>query len=146
MNKSSVAPSYNYIMVWSSIFTALSNAENDQVDTDFYLPVLMENYFLKTGKGENCAKKYLKYDDAFELLNLGVAENVSRTKAGMVNPANDGYTYQDLFLISSEKIMETAGRYAAEGNQTRENLVHLNEGEIVGEWRDSTYGQHALLC
>jgi hypothetical protein len=25
-------------------------------------------------------------------------------------------------------------------NQTKENLIHLNEGQVVGEWRDSTYG------
>lgn len=37
--------------------------------------------------------------------------------------------------------MDAAGRYAAGGNQTKENLIHLNKGEIVGEWRDSTYGK-----
>lgn len=42
--------------------------------------------------------------------------------------------------------MKAAGRFAAEGNQTKENLIHLNEDEIVGEWRDSTYGKHGFLC
>ena len=36
--------------------------------------------------------------------------------------------------------MSIAAPFAAEGNQTLENLVHLRDGEIVGEWRDSTYG------
>lgn len=26
-------------------------------------------------------------------------------------------------------------------NQTKDNLIHLKEGQIVGEWRDSTYGK-----
>lgn len=34
-----------------------------------------------------------------------------------------------------------AGRYAAKDNQTTENLVHLKDDIIVGEWRDSTYGK-----
>lgn len=38
--------------------------------------------------------------------------------------------------------MKAAGRYAAKGNQTKENLVHLNDNIIVGEWRDSTYGKY----
>ena len=41
--------------------------------------------------------------------------------------------------------MTAAGRFAAEGNQTKENLIHLMEGEIVGEWRDSTYGKQGFL-
>ena len=41
--------------------------------------------------------------------------------------------------------MKAAGRFAAEGNQTKENLIHLNEGEIVGEWRDSTYGKQGFF-
>jgi hypothetical protein len=24
--------------------------------------------------------------------------------------------------------------------QTKDNLIHLKEGQIVGQWRDSTYG------
>lgn len=41
--------------------------------------------------------------------------------------------------------MKLAERYAAEGNQTAANLVHLNDGIIVGEWRDSTYGRDKFL-
>ena len=46
--------------------------------------------------------------------------------------------------------MKLAQRYAAEGNQTAANLVHLKDDIIVGEWRDSTYGRddiffHAVL-
>ena len=37
-----------------------------------------------------------------------------------------------------------AGRYAAKGNQTTKNLVHLKDDIIVGEWRDSTYGKNTF--
>lgn len=70
------------------------------------------------------------------------ADLFSRTKAGRANPANSNYTYHELALISVEKIMTAAGRYAANGNQTKENLIHLKDNIIVGEWRDSTYGEH----
>lgn len=41
--------------------------------------------------------------------------------------------------------MKFAERYAADGNQTAANLVHLNDEIIVGEWRDSTYGKGDFL-
>ncbi len=64
----------------------------------------------------------------------------SSTAAGMTNPANEGLTYADLALTNAEKIMNSAAPFAAADNQTIENLIHLKEGQIVGEWRDSTYG------
>ncbi|KAI7532718.1 hypothetical protein KC317_g19415 [Hortaea werneckii] len=36
--------------------------------------------------------------------------------------------------------MRIAGPFAQPGGQSQANLVHLKEGEVVGEWRDSTYG------
>ena len=36
--------------------------------------------------------------------------------------------------------MSIAAPFAAQGNQTMDNLIHLRDGQIVGEWRDSTYG------
>jgi hypothetical protein len=49
-------------------------------------------------------------------------------------------TYGDLGRINAEKIMNTSAAFAAPGNQTKDNLIHLKDGQIVGEWRDSTYG------
>ena len=63
------------------------------------------------------------------------------TPAGKVNPANSNLTYGQLALITAEKIMGIAGRFAAKDNQTIENLAHLKADQIVGEWRDSTYGK-----
>lgn len=36
--------------------------------------------------------------------------------------------------------MGIARTFAAEGNQTIDNLAHIKADQIVGEWRDSTYG------
>ena len=36
--------------------------------------------------------------------------------------------------------MSIAAPFAADGNQTEDNLIHLRDGQIVGEWRDSTFG------
>lgn len=51
-----------------------------------------------------------------------------------------GLSYADLALLNAEKVMRTAEAFAASGGQTIENLVHLEPRQIVGEWRDSTYG------
>ena len=58
-----------------------------------------------------------------------------------MNPANRNLTYGQLALITAEKIMGIAGRFASKGNQTIENLARLKADQIVGEWRDSTYGK-----
>jgi len=55
-------------------------------------------------------------------------------------PANSNLTYKELAQISAKKIINLAAPFAGEGNQTKDNLIHLKEGEVVGEWRDSTYG------
>lgn len=43
-------------------------------------------------------------------------------------------------MANAEKIMRLTAPFAAPGNQTKQNLLHLNSGQIVGDWRDSTYG------
>lgn len=43
--------------------------------------------------------------------------------------------------INAERIMNLAAPFAGHKNQTKDNLVHLKDGQIVGEWRDSTYGK-----
>lgn len=104
-NVSSTSPSYDYKMV----------------DTDFYLPVVLERYLVQSNVGQSRASDFLA------------------TKA-TVNPDNAGLTYADLALITAEKIMTISAPFAAKGGQTRDNLIHLKEDQVVGEWRDSTYG------
>lgn len=64
----------------------------------------------------------------------------SSIPAGDINPANSNLTYGQLALINAERVMRLAAPFAAKGNQTKENLIHLEEGQVVGQWRDSTYG------
>jgi hypothetical protein len=55
-------------------------------------------------------------------------------------PSNSNLTYKQLAQINANKIVNLAAPFAAPGNQTIDNLMHLKNGQIVGEWRDSTYG------
>lgn len=62
----------------------------------------------------------------------------SSTPAGSVNRDNKGLTWGQLAQINADRIMRLAAPFAHV--QTKDNLIHLKAGEIVGEWRDSTYG------
>jgi hypothetical protein len=105
-NITSTAPIYDYKMI----------------DSDLYLPVFMQQYFVDTPVGKSRLSPFLS------------------KAAGGINPANKNLTYGDLAVINANKIMKMAAPFAAPGNQTASNLFHLKEGEIVGEWRDSMYG------
>lgn len=91
------------------------------VDTDFFLPVVMKTYFVDSEIGSGRMDDFLSTD-------------------ATIDPDNAGLTYEDLARISAEKIMNTTSAFAQPGGQVQENLISLKEGEIVGEWRDSTYG------
>ncbi|KAM0326978.1 hypothetical protein ACHAQA_006099 [Verticillium albo-atrum] len=104
-NISSTAPSYDYHMI----------------DTDYFLPVLLRDYFVKNPDGRERVSEYMATE-------------------ATIDPDNEGLTYHDLALINAEKIMNATAAFAATGGQTQDNLIHLKEGEITGEWRDSTYG------
>ena len=106
MNITSTDPIYTYQMI----------------DTDYYLPIIMDKYFLQSANGS------------------GRVDSVLTTAAGSINPNNKNLTWADLALLNAEKIMAIAGQFAASGNQTIENLAHLKPDQVVGQWRDSTYG------
>ena len=105
-NITSTAPLYDYKMI----------------DSDYYLPILMQQYFVQSPIGQSRTTTFLS------------------KAAGSVDPGNKNLSYGDLALLSAEKIMNLAAPFAAPNNQTIQNLIHLKEGQIVGEWRDSTYG------
>ena len=100
-NVTSTAPGFTYPMI----------------DTDYYLPVLMAQYFNSSPSR--------------------VSPLLSRN-AGSIDVQNRNLTYQDLALINAEKIMNLTAPFAQ--SQTAANLIHLKSDEIVGQWRDSTYG------
>ncbi|KAI9794558.1 MAG: hypothetical protein M1816_004445 [Peltula sp. TS41687] len=104
-NISSTAPQYDYKMV----------------DTDFYLPVLLQQYFVTNPIGSGRSSAFF-------------------SQSALENPDNANLTYGQLALRNAERIMTLAEPFAGNGNQTKDNLIHLKEGQIVGEWRDSTYG------
>lgn len=87
------------------------------IDTDFYLPIIMDVYF-----GQ--------YPDRVEpLLSIN---------AGSIDTANGNLTYAELALLNAQKIINITAPFL--DDQTAQNLLHLKDGEVVGQWRDSTYG------
>ncbi|KAJ4128216.1 hypothetical protein NW768_008504 [Fusarium equiseti] len=87
------------------------------IDTDFFLPVLMERYFSALP------------DRIKPLLS---------TEAGDVDVANRNVTWGGLSYINAQKIMNITRAFEKE--QDVKNLIQLKKGELVGQWRDSTYG------
>jgi len=91
------------------------------IDTDYFLPVVLAKYFVENPVGQTRVDNFLGQE----------AEE---------NPDNAGLTYRELATLNAEKIMDATAAFASEGGQTEENLIRLVENEVVGEWRDSTYG------
>ncbi|KAK5796479.1 hypothetical protein VI817_005764 [Penicillium citrinum] len=104
----------------SNISGSAMGCDYHMIDSDYYLPVLMQRYLVENPIGQKRAAKFLN------------------TTAGAVNPANKNLTWGELALTNAERIMRLAGPFVH--NQTKENLIRLQEGQVVGEWRDSTYG------
>ncbi|KAF2172082.1 carbohydrate-binding module family 52 protein [Zasmidium cellare ATCC 36951] len=91
------------------------------VDTDYYLAPLMENYFLKTETGRSRREAFFATNSSLDFGNMGL-------------------TYGELALINAEAVVKNSAPFAQSGGQTKDNLIHLEEDQLVGEWRDSTYG------
>jgi hypothetical protein len=104
-NVTSTAPGCTYIML----------------DADFYLQVVMQQYFVNTTTGSERREAFLAQ---MSLNDFG----------------NGNLTFADLALLNAERVMNLTAAFAATGNQTVENLLHILPGQVVGSWRDSTYG------
>lgn len=89
------------------------------VDTDFFLPIALDGYFVKSATGK-------KRRDLF------LAHNAS------VMAANNRFTYAELILTTVEKIMNATAAF--EKSPKVSNLIHLRNGQPVGQWRDSNTG------
>ncbi|KAL4731190.1 hypothetical protein ACLX1H_000151 [Fusarium chlamydosporum] len=87
------------------------------IDTDFFLPVLMQRYFDATP---------------------GRVKPLLSTKAGEVDVQNRNLTWGNLSYINAQKIMNMTRAF--EDEQAVKNLIQLKKGEMVGQWRDSSYG------
>ena len=106
-----------YLNLENNITSTAPGFTYPMIDTDFYLTVLMAQYF-----SNNPSR---------------VGPFLSRS-AGSVDVQNRNLTYQALAFINAQKIMNETAAFAQ--NQAVGNLIHLKSSEIVGQWRDSTYG------
>ena len=91
------------------------------IDTDYFLPIVLQEYFVKNEIGKTRIDQVLN-------------------KTATEDPDNSDITYRQLATRNAEKILNLTAPFASSGGQKQENLIRLNEGEVVGEWRDSTYG------
>ncbi|KAJ2997524.1 hypothetical protein NUW58_g633 [Xylaria curta] len=89
------------------------------IDTDFFLPIAMNEYFVKSQTGRDRR-------DSFFAKNTSIIES------------NRGHTYADLALATLAKIMKVTAAF--ERSPTVANLIHLKDGQPVGQWRDSNTG------
>ncbi|KAG8405831.1 hypothetical protein J3458_021764 [Metarhizium acridum] len=87
------------------------------IDTDYYLPIAMEKYFQAQPRR---------------------IQPLLATRAGAVDADNKNLTWGQLAYIGAQKIMDITAAF--EKNQSVANLIHLKQGEVVGQWRDSTHG------
>lgn len=110
-----------YLNLQDNVTSTAPQYDYKMIDTDFFLPIAMKTYFVDSPVGH------------------GRIEDFFSTEAS-VDPDNAGLTYEDLARISAEKIINTTSAFAQPRGQRKDNLIHLKEGEVVGEWRDSTYG------
>ncbi|KAI0122025.1 carbohydrate-binding module family 52 protein [Daldinia grandis] len=89
------------------------------IDTDFFLLIAINEYFVDSAVGKTRR-------------DLFFSRNAS------VFSANRGLTYRDLTLATAEKIMRITANF--EQSPVKENLIHINKGQTVGQWRDSPNG------
>ncbi|RDW80949.1 glycogen debranching enzyme [Coleophoma crateriformis] len=110
-----------WLNLQENITSTAPSCDYKMIDSDYYLPILMERYFLQSTTGSSRSESFL-------------------STAASFFPSNSNLTYLDLAKINANKIITLAQPFTAPGNQTIDNLIHLKDGQIVGEWRDSTYG------
>lgn len=110
-----------YLHLQDNVTSTAPSYDYKMVDTDYYLPIALADYLVRNPSGEGRAPDFL-------------------AKRASVNPANAGLTYAELMLLNSEKIMSTSAPFASPQGQIQDNLIHLKEGQVVGQWRDSEFG------
>src|SRR5690348_10797455 len=101
------------------ITSSAPRCDYKMIDTDFLLPIAMRSYFVDTEPGKQHSKDFFSTTATF------LSEN-------------KGLNYMQLAQLTAEKIMRIAAPFASK--QVMENLIHLKDGESVGEWRDSNQG------
>ncbi|KAF2968254.1 hypothetical protein GQX73_g5293 [Xylaria multiplex] len=108
-----------YLNKQQGMLSTDAQCDYKMVDTDFFLPIAMNEYFVKSNTGRSRRDSFL-------------ARNAS------VIQSNRGLTYADLVLTTLEKIMKTTAAF--EQSPVIANLIRLKDGQSVGQWRDSNTG------
>ncbi|KAI1137713.1 carbohydrate-binding module family 52 protein [Hypoxylon sp. FL0543] len=109
----------SYLNEQQGIDSADPLCDYKMVDTDFFLLIAINEYFVNTAAGPSRRDPFLSRNASFL-------------------SANRGFTYGDLASATAEKIMRVTAAF--EQSPVRENLIHLNGGQTVGQWRDSSNG------
>ncbi|XDG05219.1 hypothetical protein ABKA04_004834 [Annulohypoxylon sp. FPYF3050] len=89
------------------------------IDTDFFLLIAINDYFVNSVIGR-------------------ARRDVFFAKTASVLPGNRGLSFENLTLATAEKIMRSTANF--EQSPVKENLIPLNKGQTVGQWRDSGNG------
>lgn len=110
-----------YLNQQNNISSTAPSCSYIMIDSDYYLPIVIQRYFVNTTTGQQRTADFFTIQSPNDF-------------------GNGNLTYGQLMLINAEKIMNTSAPFAASGNQTIDNLIHIKPGQIVGDWRDSTYG------
>ena len=110
-----------YLNLKENITSTEPRCDYKMVDTDYLLPIALQNYFVDTEVGQRRSETFFNTTATF-----------------LVD--NEGFTYETLAEITISKIMNATAAFATEGGQIKENLIHLRPDQPVGEWRDSNNG------
>ncbi|KAI1441765.1 carbohydrate-binding module family 52 protein [Annulohypoxylon stygium] len=89
------------------------------IDTDFFLLIAINDYFVNSVIGR-------------------ARRGIFFAKTASVLPGNRGLSFENLTLATTEKIMRLTANF--EQSPVKENLIPLNKGQTVGQWRDSGNG------
>ncbi|KAJ4360706.1 uncharacterized protein N0V89_001273 [Didymosphaeria variabile] len=101
------------------IDSSAPSCDYKMIDTDFLFPILMNNYFVNTDVGKDRAALFFSRKATFLEENAGTA-------------------YSTLAERTAERIMSITAPFVS--SQVASNLLHLKDGQTVGNWRDSGTG------
>ncbi|KAL5359442.1 hypothetical protein BJX96DRAFT_183768 [Aspergillus floccosus] len=109
-----------WLNIQKNITSTAMICDYNMVDSDYFLPVLMKKYFVDNPVGKHRYRAF------------------SSTTAGKFNAANRNLTWGQLSVTNAERVIRLATPFVQ--NRRKEDLIHLREGQVVGQWRDSTFG------
>ncbi|KAF2476933.1 uncharacterized protein BDR25DRAFT_370740 [Lindgomyces ingoldianus] len=110
-----------FLNLQNNITSTAPQCDYKMVDTHYFLPIVMKNYFVVMETGQDRSLAFLKKTASFLTNRIGLA-------------------YAELTQFTAHKVMNTSAPFASEGDQKKDNLIHLKERQVVGQWRDLEIG------